>query len=190
MTDGSRGSHARVDDARIECPARHVDVVSTLGAGDAFAATLSAGLLAHGDAERALREATYNASCVVQVLGAKRGLADRASIRRRAGRAGHAPDGAARLGYDPDLIQSGVRLGALHPDLLLLRVDRVEEVAGPLALVGLGPEMSVEEGEDGRVQQLALAIGVGGRVDRGDRGRKPPGPRWDGSRSRDHRERR
>ncbi|MGC4116362.1 MAG: carbohydrate kinase family protein [Myxococcales bacterium] len=87
ITDGFRGSYALSGKDRVRCPAHPVEkVVSTLGAGDAFGSTLVAGLVRYGDAElaKAMREASINASSVVSVFGAKRGLLDLAELQKRA----------------------------------------------------------------------------------------------------------
>ena len=75
VTDGLRGAFA----AEAEGPILHSDVMdvprlNVTGAGDAFGSGLVAGLLRKDDMKYALALGTWNATGVVQQMGAKRGL--------------------------------------------------------------------------------------------------------------------
>lgn len=56
ITDGLAGARWITPEGQGTCPSPAVEVVDTTGAGDAFTAGLLAGLLAHGDAARAVAE--------------------------------------------------------------------------------------------------------------------------------------
>ena len=53
VTDGDRGATAFTRTTQVHCPARHVTVVDTVGAGDSFMAALIDGLLCAGTTTRA-----------------------------------------------------------------------------------------------------------------------------------------
>ncbi len=74
ITDGKNGVYA-YDGATIYlCGEFPASVVSTLGAGDAFASTFTAVFAETGDIERALKFASVNAASVVEHFGAQRGF--------------------------------------------------------------------------------------------------------------------
>lgn len=75
VTDGLGGAYAAGKDGEV----LHSDVldvprVNVTGAGDAFGSGIVAGLLANDDMRYALAVGTWNATGVVQQMGAKRGL--------------------------------------------------------------------------------------------------------------------
>lgn len=74
VTDGKNGAYA--SDAHGTWLAGIVDVprINVTGAGDSFGSGLVAGLLKQDDIRYALAVATWNATGVVQQMGAKRGL--------------------------------------------------------------------------------------------------------------------
>jgi len=75
ITNGSKGIVAFDGNEFYLAPPFPVKVVSTLGAGDAFASTLTAGILKYNwDIEKALTLASINAAAIVQNFGAQNGL--------------------------------------------------------------------------------------------------------------------
>lgn len=75
ITDGKRGVYAFDGKKYYKCPEFPADVVSTLGAGDAFASTFTATIEKYGaDVERALKYASVNAASVVSHFGAQEGF--------------------------------------------------------------------------------------------------------------------
>jgi len=74
MTNGAEGARAYDGEAVYQVPARPVEVVSTLGAGDAFASGCISALFRGLDLRSALLAGNLNASSVVGSLGATVGL--------------------------------------------------------------------------------------------------------------------
>ena len=75
ITDGNKGAYAYNGDKYYYCPIFHSDVVSTLGAGDAFASTFCAALSKTKiDIGKSLMYASVNSSSVVSKFGATEGL--------------------------------------------------------------------------------------------------------------------
>jgi ribokinase len=74
MTDGPEGAEAHDGTAHYTIPAVPVKELSTLGAGDAFAAGYIAALFHGLELRLALRAGSLNAAGVIQYLGAKVGL--------------------------------------------------------------------------------------------------------------------
>ena len=75
ITDGNRGAYAYNGQNYYICPIFDGPVVSTLGAGDAFASTFCATLARSGiDIGKALMYASVNSSGVVSEFGATKGL--------------------------------------------------------------------------------------------------------------------
>ncbi|NPV47420.1 MAG: carbohydrate kinase family protein [Armatimonadetes bacterium] len=74
MTSGRQGAHAFDGQRFYFCPAREVQVVSNLGAGDAFASACLAALHRGLDIEQALCAGSLNAAGVVGQMGATTGL--------------------------------------------------------------------------------------------------------------------
>ena len=75
ITDGKHGAHAYDGKRYYYCPPFEGKVVSTLGAGDAFASTFCATLLKHGiNIPKALMAASVNSASVVSKFGATSGL--------------------------------------------------------------------------------------------------------------------
>lgn len=75
ITDGSKGAYAFDGKSYYFCPSFDGPVVSTLGAGDAFASTFCGTLGAKGlDIQKALMYASVNSSAVVSEFGATQGL--------------------------------------------------------------------------------------------------------------------
>ena len=76
ITDGNKGAYAFDGQKFYYCPVFPSPVVSTLGAGDAFASTFCAALQRTKlDVGRSLMYASVNSSCVVSEFGATEGLA-------------------------------------------------------------------------------------------------------------------
>lgn len=76
ITDGANGVQACDGDVVRLLPAEDVQVVSSLGAGDAFGSAFVSEYARSGDVGRALTLGSANAASVVQVVGAKNGLLD------------------------------------------------------------------------------------------------------------------
>lgn len=74
ITEGAKGCQAIDEAAYYSVPACKAKVVSTLGAGDAFAAACTAALYRQQPFARALRYGAANAAAVVSSIGAKRGI--------------------------------------------------------------------------------------------------------------------
>lgn len=75
ITKGSKGVVAFDGNEFYLVPTFPVKVVSTLGAGDAFASTLTASILKYDwDIEKALSLASINSSAIIQSFGAQNGL--------------------------------------------------------------------------------------------------------------------
>jgi len=78
ITDGANGAQACDGDVVRLLPADETQVVSSLGAGDAFGSAFVSEYARGGDIGRALALGSANAASVVQVVGAKNGLLDTA----------------------------------------------------------------------------------------------------------------
>jgi ribokinase len=74
VTDGLGGTYSIHGDQLLHCGIMDVPRINTTGAGDAFGSGFIAGILKTGEVEYALSLGTWNASGVVQEMGAKRGL--------------------------------------------------------------------------------------------------------------------
>ena len=75
ITDGGKGAYAYNGENYFYCPVYDGPVVSTLGAGDAFASTLCASLKrTHHDLGKSLMYASVNSAGVVSEFGATQGL--------------------------------------------------------------------------------------------------------------------
>ena len=75
VTDGGRGAYAYDGKKYYYCPTYPSDVVSTLGAGDAFASTFCASLVRTGlDVGKSLMYASVVSASVVSIFGATEGL--------------------------------------------------------------------------------------------------------------------
>lgn len=74
ITEGAKGCQAIDEAAYYSVPACKANVVSTLGAGDAFAAACTAALYRQQPFARALRYGAANAAAVVSSIGAKRSI--------------------------------------------------------------------------------------------------------------------
>ncbi len=74
VTDGTGGTYAADKENVSHCDIIEVPRVNTTGAGDAFGSGFVAGLLKKDDLHYALAVGTWNATGVVQKVGAKRGL--------------------------------------------------------------------------------------------------------------------
>jgi len=75
ITDGGDGSYSYNGDAFYYCPVFSSDVVSTLGAGDAYASTLCAALKTTNlDIETSMKWASVESASVVSKFGATEGL--------------------------------------------------------------------------------------------------------------------
>lgn len=83
VTDGAHGAAVASPEGTLHCPAVRVGVVDTTGAGDAFGATLVAGLIrTRGHLRRSLRLALANSASVVERLGAQDGLRTWEQLKR------------------------------------------------------------------------------------------------------------
>ena len=75
VTDGGNGAYAYDGKRYYKCPIFPSDVVSTLGAGDAFASTFCASLVRlNSNISEALKYASVNSAAVVSVFSATQGL--------------------------------------------------------------------------------------------------------------------
>jgi len=76
ITDGSKGAYAYDGEKYYKSPIfPPVEVVNTLGAGDAFASTFTASMIkTEGDIEKSLAYAAVNSSAVVEQFGAHDGI--------------------------------------------------------------------------------------------------------------------
>jgi len=75
ITEGKNGSYAYDGKTLSYCPPFPAKVVSTLGAGDAFASTFTAAMIRYeNNIAKSLQVATINSSNVVQSFGAQTGL--------------------------------------------------------------------------------------------------------------------
>lgn len=74
VTDGLGGTYAADRDGIYHCGIIDVPRVNTTGAGDAFGSGFVAGLMRKDDIGYALAVGTWNATGVIQEVGAKRGL--------------------------------------------------------------------------------------------------------------------
>ena len=84
ITDGGKGAYAYDGEKFYYCPTFPSVVVSTLGAGDAFASTFCAALGRTGlDIGRSLMYASVNSAAVVSVFGATEGLLTFEEIEER-----------------------------------------------------------------------------------------------------------
>ncbi len=83
LTDGRHGAYVGSEREVLYCPALEVPVVSSAGAGDAFASTFAGVWAELGDAASALIAATVNASAVVTQVDSQSGLlcADELALR-------------------------------------------------------------------------------------------------------------
>ena len=84
ITDGGKGAYAYDGKRYYMCPAFDGPVVSTLGAGDAFASTFCAALaITDGDIAKSLMYASVNSAGVVSEFGATKGLLTFEQIKER-----------------------------------------------------------------------------------------------------------
>lgn len=75
ITEGKKGSYVFDGKQLFYAPSFPSKVVSTLGAGDAFASTFVAGMMRYNEnIEKSIIMASINSSCVVQSFGAQTGL--------------------------------------------------------------------------------------------------------------------
>ncbi|MBP7211542.1 carbohydrate kinase family protein [bacterium] len=75
ITDGGRGAYAYDGKTFFKCPTFESEVISTLGAGDAFASTFSACYVQKGfDIGKSMMYASVNSSSVVSHFGASEGF--------------------------------------------------------------------------------------------------------------------
>ena len=83
ITDGTYGSYLADSEGLHFCPSLKVRVESTVGAGDAFAATLSSCVLRALPVRQALALASLNSAAVVGELNAQSGLLEMATLQQR-----------------------------------------------------------------------------------------------------------
>ena len=74
VTDGAKGSCAYDGETLRYQPAYQVEVVSALGAGDAYCAAFAAGVILGQGLEQAMCLGSANAASVIQTVGAKNGI--------------------------------------------------------------------------------------------------------------------
>ncbi|MFQ6132928.1 MAG: carbohydrate kinase family protein [Armatimonadota bacterium] len=74
VTHSRQGSCVYDGEQLRYAPACEVEVVSALGAGDAYCAAFAAAVILGDDVERAMRLGSANAASVVQTIGAKNGI--------------------------------------------------------------------------------------------------------------------
>jgi ribokinase len=84
VTDGGNGAFVGSQGRIVHCPIAAAEVAGTAGAGDAFAATLTAFIASGRSVDEAMRAAAVNAASVVTRIDAEGGLLDRAEVERRA----------------------------------------------------------------------------------------------------------
>ncbi len=84
ITDGKEGAYAYDGEKIYICPPFEAKVRSTLGAGDAFASTLTASIdKTNWDVEKSLKMASVQSAAVVEVFGAQEGLITFDEIEKR-----------------------------------------------------------------------------------------------------------
>ena len=83
ITDGKHGAYAFDGKKYYKCGEFPAKVVSTLGAGDAFASTFTAVYGKSGDIKKALMYASVNAASVVEVFSAQKGFLTFDEIEKR-----------------------------------------------------------------------------------------------------------
>lgn len=83
MTDGKHGAYASRGGVVYFCPSVEVSVVSTAGAGDAFASTFAGMTVMGSDVPSTLIAATLNAASVVQHVDTQSGLLSLPSISQQ-----------------------------------------------------------------------------------------------------------
>ena len=81
ITDGSRGAQLFTKDVHLFVPSQEVEVLDTLGAGDAFAVGVSAAILYEKDPKEQLVWGSFNAGSVIQKLGAQPGQISLAEMK-------------------------------------------------------------------------------------------------------------
>ncbi len=83
ITDGIKGAYLSADGAIHYCPVLPTDVAGTAGAGDGFASTMTALLVAGSSPEEALKAATVNSSSVVEHVDTQAGLLTQSELEQR-----------------------------------------------------------------------------------------------------------
>jgi ribokinase len=83
VTNGKEGVYVATKEAIYFHPSLPVDVVSTIGAGDAFGSCFVASLLYGADIAEALVKGIINSSSVIGHFGAKTGLLDGQELSKR-----------------------------------------------------------------------------------------------------------
>lgn len=83
ITDGSRGAYAYDSKHFYYCPIFDGPIVSTLGAGDAFASTFCAAIAKTANIGKSLMYASVNSASVVSIFGATQGLLTFDEIEKR-----------------------------------------------------------------------------------------------------------
>ncbi len=84
ITDGKHGVYAYDSEKFYQCGEFPAKVVSTLGAGDAFASSFTASLVkTEGDIEKSLKYASVSAASVVENFGAQNGFITFDEIKKR-----------------------------------------------------------------------------------------------------------
>lgn len=85
ITDGKHGTYASDGEHTYLAKPTDVPVVNVTGAGDAFGAAFTVGIITYRDPIMALRLGTLNAEAVIQTVGAKQGILTRLPGSRRLG---------------------------------------------------------------------------------------------------------
>ena len=76
ITDGKNGAYGADRGSAWHVAAMNVKRINVTGAGDAFGSGFVAGLMKKDDLRHGLSIGIWNASCVIQQMGAKRGIID------------------------------------------------------------------------------------------------------------------
>ena len=83
VTDGCDGAYVSAGEGFSHCPAPHVHVVGTAGAGDAFNSTFAAHIASSSPAEEVVLAAATNAASVISHLDTQTGLLGRTELQAR-----------------------------------------------------------------------------------------------------------
>ena len=83
ITDGKNGAYCYDGETFYKCENFESNIVSTLGAGDAFASTFVAAYSQWNDIKKALKYAAVNASSVIEYFGATCGLLNFGEIEEK-----------------------------------------------------------------------------------------------------------
>lgn len=85
VTNGAEGVYVAQEDQIFFHPSLAVEVVSSVGAGDAFGSAFVGSLFLGDTIENSIRSGVINAASVIQHVGAKTGLLSRQDLEKRVG---------------------------------------------------------------------------------------------------------